>query len=215
LNQLFHEDGFEFIVGTPGRWYLRCRQAPDVSFTAIDKVLGRNILPFMPAGKDEALWRRYLNEIQMQMTASGVNQQRAESGMAEINSVWCWGGGQLPESGSSPFERVYTQQAFTRGLSRYMHVDAEAVPASAGQCLMHDAVQLVEFAEMPERDDLRGMVQFLASLQREYLSSLWSDIKLGKLDELVIYFAGQRFCLNRKTMRRWWRWPRQLDELVS
>jgi hypothetical protein len=215
LNQLFHEDGFEFIVGTPERWYLRCRQDPDVSFTAINKVFGQNILPFMPAGKDEVLWRRYLNEIQMQMTASEVNQQRAESGMAEINSVWCWGGGRLPECSPTVFSRVYTQQAFTRGLARHMHVAVEAVPDSSGQCLMHDAVQLIEFTELPERDDLQGMMQFLVSLQREYLSSLWSAIKSGKLDELVIYFAGQRFCLNRKVMRRWWRRTRQLNELAG
>lgn len=218
LNQLFHEDSLEFIVGTHQHWYLRCQHAPDVSFTALDKVLGQNVLPFMPVGIDEAKWRRYLNEIQMQMTASQVNQQRAESGMPEVNSVWCWGGGRLPEwlteCGPTTFGRVYTQQPFTQGLAKYMHVEVAAVPDSAGQCVFDDTEQLIEFSELPERDDPQAIMQLLARLEHDYLPPLWSDIKQGRLGELVVYFAGQRFCLSRKTMRRWWRRPRQLNELV-
>jgi hypothetical protein len=214
LNQLFHEDGLEFIVGTHQQWYLRCQRAPDVSFTALDKVLGQNILPFMPTGQEQADWRRYLNEMQMQMTASDVNRQRAESGMAEVNSVWCWGGGRLPECSPTAFSRVYTQQSFTQGLARHLQMDVVAVPSSAGQCMVNDAEQLIEFAELPEHDDPQAFMQFLARLERDYLSTLWCDIKQGTLDELVIYFAGKRFCLNRKAMRRWWRRPRQLSQLV-
>ncbi|WP_126455502.1 hypothetical protein [Sulfuriflexus mobilis] len=219
LNQLFREDALEFIVGTHEHWYLRCRQAPDVSFTPLDKVLARNILHFLPVGPEQATWRRYLNEMQMQMTASEVNRQRAESAMAEVNSVWCWGGGKLPkwspEYGSSAFSRVYTQQAFSRGLARYMRVEVGDVPGSAGECVLDDTEQLLEFAELAERDDPQAFMRFLSGFERDYLQVLCSDMKQGKLDELVIYFAGQRFCLNRKTMRRWWRRPRQLTELLA
>ena len=215
LNQLFADDALEFIVGAPEHWYLRCPHAPDVSFTALAKVRGQNILPFMPAGKDAAKWRRYLNEIQMQMTASQVNQQRAGSGMAEINSVWCWGGGQLPQQGSSQFQRVYTRQAFTEGLSRHLRVEVAAVPDSAAECRSAGKAGLIEFADTPEQDDPQAMLRFLLWLEQAYLLPLWADLKQGQLDELVIYFAGKRFYLPRKALRRWWRRSRPLHELAG
>lgn len=215
LNQLFHEDGLEFILGTHRHWYLRCQKTPDVSFTALDKVVGRNVLQFLPIGREQTTWRRYLNEMQMQMTVSNVNQQRAESAMPAVNSVWCWGGGQLPERGPSVFSRVYTQQAFTRGLARHMQVDVVAVPDLVGQGMFDSSKQLIEFSELDERDDPQAIMQFLARLERDYLSVLWNDIKQGKLDEVVIYFAGQQFSFNRRAMRRWWRRARQLSEVVS
>lgn len=215
LNQLFHEDGFEFIVGTAGHWYLRCPQAPDVSFTALGKVTGKNVLHAMPVGTEQARWRRYLNEIQMQMTASEVNRQREESAMPTVNSVWCWGGGRLPECRPSIFSRVSSQQAFTRGLARHLQVDVVAVPDSATQCAWDVTEQLIEFDELPGPDDPQGFMQYLVRLQREYLSPLCTDIKQGRLDELVIYFSGQRFIINRKTLRRWWRRSRPLHDIVA
>lgn len=215
LNQLFHEDGLEFIIGTHRHWYMRCQQAPDVSFAALDKVAGRNVLHFLPVGAEQATWRRYLNEIQMQMTVSNVNQQRAESAMPAVNSVWCWGGGKLPESTSSVISRVYTQQTFTRGLALHLQVDAASVPDSLEQAMFESTEQIIEFPELPERDDTQAIMQFLARLEHDYLPVLWNDIKQGKLDELVIYFAGQQFSFNRKAMRRWWRRPRQLSEVVT
>jgi hypothetical protein len=215
LNLLFNEDGVEFIFGTHRHWYLRCQQNPDVSFTPLDKVTGRNVLHFLPVGTEQATWRRYLNEIQMQMTISNVNQQRAESAMPAVNSVWCWGGGKLPESGPGVFSRIYTQQSFTQGLARHMQVAVVAVPDSLEPAMFDSGEQLIEFPELAERDDPQAIMQFLNRLEHDYLSVLWNDIKQGRLDELAIYFAGQQFSFNRKTMRRWWRHTRQLSEVVS
>lgn len=215
LNLLFHEDGLEFIVGTESHWYLRCQQAPDVSFTALDKVVGKNILHAMPVGAEQARWRRYLNEIQMQMTASEVNRQREESAMPAVNSVWCWGGGRLPECKPGVFSRAYSQLAFTRGLARHMQLGVVTVPDSAAQCILDGSEQLIEFDELPERDDPQALMKFLSCLQHDYLSPFCEAIKQGRLSELVIYFAGRKFIINRKTLRRWWRRRRVVTELIS
>lgn len=213
LNQLFHEDGFDFIVGTPEHWYLRCSTVPEVSFTALDKVQGRNILPFMPSGIAAADWRRYLNEMQMQMTACTVNQQRLESGMPAVNSIWCWGGGDLPACSKSAVNRIYTEQAFSRGLARHLQVDALPLPGSAEHILFDTPEQLIEFPELVEPDDPQAFVTFLARFEHDYLAPLSMAIKQGKLGELVIYFADQRFTVSRRTQRRCWRRLRSLAGL--
>ncbi len=215
LNQLFYEDAFEFIVGSHQHWYLRCQHAPDVSFNALSEVLGKNILPFMPNGEECKLWRRYLNEIQMQMTASEVNQQRAESGMAEVNSVWCWGAGQLPECKSGTHNRIYTEQAFSKGLARHMQLDVSIIPDSIEPGMFDNGEQLLEFSDITDSDDPQLVAQFLHGMEHDYLPSLYSDIKKGKLKELIIYFAGQRYFINSKTLRRWWHRTRPLSGLAS
>lgn len=214
LNQLFNEDDIEFIFGTHRHWYLRCQKPPDVNFTALDKVTGKNVLHFLPVGTEQARWRRYLNEMQMQMTVSAVNQQRAESAMPAVNSVWCWGGGKLPETTSSVISRVYTQESFTRGLAMHMQVDV-VEQGSLDPAMFDSNEQLIEFPELTERDNPQEIMKFLIKLEHDYLPVLWNDIKQGKLDELVIYFAGWEYSFNRKTMRRWWRRARQLSEVVS
>lgn len=215
LNQLFHDDAVEFIVGSHRHWYMRCQQTPDARFTALNKVVGKNILPFMPTGSEQKIWRRYLNEIQMQMTASEVNQQRAESGMAEVNSVWCWGGGQLPECKPGTFNRVYTEQAFSEGLARHMQLDVSTVPDLVESGMFANGEQLLEFAELADPDDPQSVTQFLHGLERDYLPSLYSDLRKDNLTELVIYFAGQRYSITSKTMHRWWRRTRPLSGLIS
>jgi len=205
LNELFSEDGFEFVIGSHQHWYMRCEQRPDAGFTSISEVMGKNILPFMPTGNDQKLWRRYLNEIQMQMTASEVNQQRTESNLAEVNSVWCWGGGTLPDLPVCTYHRVYTEQAFTKGLARHLHLDSSPILESIKSEMFYDGEQLLEFSELTDADDPQIVAAFLHRLGQDYLNTLYSDIKKGKLKELVIYFAGQRYVINNKTLRRWWR----------
>ena len=51
----------------------------------------------MEQSKQKLPWYRLINEIQMFMHGHEINQKRLENGLLPINSLWCWGGGQLPE----------------------------------------------------------------------------------------------------------------------
>ena len=216
LNQLFAEDEIEFVMGSYQRWYMRCKHRPDAGFSHLENVLGKNILPFMPTGVEQKTWRRYLNEIQMQMTASDVNQQRDESGLAEINSVWCWGGGTLPdESLASSFTHVYSEEPFSKGLAKHLGVVASTVPDALVTEMTVDGEQLFEFPVADDMDDPFVVTQFLHKFEHDYLIELYSYMKKGALDELVIYFSGQVYTINNKTMRRWWRRTQPLSALIS
>ena len=43
-------------------------------------------------------WYKLLNEIQMFMHQHEVNQQRMQSGLLAINSLWFWGAGSRPQT---------------------------------------------------------------------------------------------------------------------
>lgn len=102
LNAAYRQTDFTFfsqgLSQGNRKWYLRARQCPEITTVPLSKVLGRNIDPFLPSGPDHRHWHGLMNEVQMILHASQVNQKREWNGQAKINSVWFWGGGVLPES---------------------------------------------------------------------------------------------------------------------
>ncbi|MGH8271326.1 MAG: hypothetical protein ACRESG_03250 [Gammaproteobacteria bacterium] len=83
--------------GASGRWYAALADVNDVSSAPLDAVAGTQVdIPALAQGKDAALLRRFLNELQMLWYAHPVNVARREAGRSEANALWLWGGGRLP-----------------------------------------------------------------------------------------------------------------------
>ncbi|MBI2970334.1 MAG: hypothetical protein HYY36_06285 [Gammaproteobacteria bacterium] len=66
----------ELEVPAPERWYLHIDDAPALCTRELDSVVGQDIQSALPTGSDASRWHRLLNEIQMLMHGSGVNQDR-------------------------------------------------------------------------------------------------------------------------------------------
>ena len=72
----------------------------------------------MPQHPEARFWRRILNEIQVALHNCPVNIRRRQSGKQEINSVWFWGGGFIPDASPHDLiETVYSNNPVTRGLA--------------------------------------------------------------------------------------------------
>ena len=64
-------------------------------------VLGKKADQYMEQSKQMLPWHQLINEIQMFMHSHEINQHRFEKGLLAINSLWCWGGGDLPALGDN------------------------------------------------------------------------------------------------------------------
>lgn len=95
IQPLFDTLGASLNLSPDGQWLLQLSSIPDVSFTALDEVKGKGIQKYLPKGADQQDWVRLWNEVQMQLYASDINQQRVDQGKLPINSVWFWGAGTL------------------------------------------------------------------------------------------------------------------------
>ena len=93
IQPLFDTLGASLNLSQDGQWLLQLSSTPDVSFTALDEVKGKGIQKHLPKGDDQQDWVKLWSEVQMQLYASDINQQRAEQGKLPINSVWFWGAG--------------------------------------------------------------------------------------------------------------------------
>jgi hypothetical protein len=98
LQDFFNVD-FDINVVADGLYLMKLNEysAPE-HYPHILSVLGKTANPYVEQTRENLPWYRLTNEIQMFMHQHVVNQQRLQQGLATINSLWFWGGGQLPNA---------------------------------------------------------------------------------------------------------------------
>lgn len=94
LNKHFILDGLQFFWHD-NQWFLRLENSPNIETIAPENAINKNIDAFQATGEGGIKWASFTNELQMLLYAHPVNQAREANGLPEINSLWCYGGGQL------------------------------------------------------------------------------------------------------------------------
>ena len=217
LNQHFAADGWHFHAPHPQRWYLRLDAADAITTTPLHEVMGQSVHPHLPQGDNQREWHGRLNELQMLLHNHEVNAQRAEAGKMPVNSVWFWGEGEMPLSGSAPWDHVYSDNAEVRALAKFCDVEysplVEFDPDTLqGRCLL---VMTDCYVSVQNKDTFRWL-ECLQSIQTRYLSPLISGLRSGNIKSLnLIPVNGQQYQLKRKHLRRWWRRQRSLETFLT
>ncbi len=182
LNNLYKEDGWEFVQHTSTRWYLHIPEQPNIRTTPLHVVKGKPIHDKLPQGPDALEWHRVLNEMQMLFHASPVNQEREERGESVVNGVWLWGAGVLPEaSEQKPWKSVWTNLPMAKGLALLNGNTLHDVPEIPEPCIRQSeqGAQLIVFTH--SRDEFAP--EWIEQLEREWfaplveLLSIWGKMK--------------------------------------
>lgn len=112
------DEGVDFHSDHPERWCIALNQPLDFEFTPLGDALGMDVADALPGHPEARFWRRILNEIQVALHNCPVNIKRRQSGRQEVNSVWFWGGGFIPDAApSNLIDTVYSSHPVTRGLA--------------------------------------------------------------------------------------------------
>jgi len=99
----FIEEDFQNTILFQGQhyWFVPAGPFANLESYSIDQAHGRNIDWWMPRDTNEEgiakRWRKLQNEIQMLWHISSVNEEREQSGMPSINSLWISGIGKLSD----------------------------------------------------------------------------------------------------------------------
>lgn len=101
---LFTSEGFVVRWGAPLRWYLAHESLAGLALASPDRVIGRNVDRWLPAGREARLWRRLQNEVQMLLYAHPINEAREARGALAVNSFWLSGCGRWQESLAEPVQ---------------------------------------------------------------------------------------------------------------
>ena len=210
LNGLFREDGWELEAANARRWYLRLNGDPHLLTTPLGEVIGQDILPAMPQGPNARRWRSLLNEVQMMLHASTVNQARERRGTAAVNSVWFWGGGVLPNIPRDVWSQVWSNEALATGLADMAGVPHSSVPADAADWLEDETpgahlVVLDGGREAAQGADVDTWQRFVHAVQKAWLAPLYRAVQQGRIQNITLHLAQSgSFGLDRRAARRWW-----------
>ena len=205
LRPIFGDAGMPLDAPDPGRWYLRIAPGtplpafPDPA-DALGTDLGDAVVDPSPGGDrgaDTRRWRALLSEAQVVLHNHPWNAQRAAQGKPPVNSLWFWGGGELPRALRSTVSVVHSGDALLQGLALLAGARLEALPAR----FENPAAGHVAFDLRAERDAsvlLSGwLAPAVAALRDGRLASLHVDCEDG---------AG--FALAPSQGWRFWRRPR-------
>ena len=98
LNQHFNQDvGADKLqfFWHENTWFLRLDANPAIQTSAPQAAVNKDINAFLPTGNGAAQWAKFSNEIQMLLFEHPVNLAREANNMQTVNSIWCYGGGQI------------------------------------------------------------------------------------------------------------------------
>lgn len=100
VRTLFDSEGFTLAWGAPLRWYAAHPSLAGLPCAAPDRVIGRNIEPWLPKTPQQRLLRRLQSEVQLLLYTHPLNQVREDRGAFAVNSFWLSGCGvHLPQTG--------------------------------------------------------------------------------------------------------------------
>ncbi|MBL8352020.1 MAG: hypothetical protein JNL87_17125 [Burkholderiaceae bacterium] len=95
LRPLFETEGFTLHWAAPMDWLAAHPLLDGLVTASLDRVVGRNIDPWLPGQRSARLVRRLQNEVQMLLHTHPINQAREAAGLPSVNSFWLSGCGRL------------------------------------------------------------------------------------------------------------------------
>lgn len=184
LGALFRADCDLKYLGD-GLWLMSLKTCdPSDVYPHYLSVIGRKANPFIEQSWQALPWYKLMNEMQMFMHQHSVNQNRLETGLLPINSLWFWGAGNLPVLKTNNSHWFCDNKQ----LIRYAH--------SAG--IRHSSLE--HLATMSEGEDLVVIdLSLLEALKISNHDNL--QTKLTEIEATILKPILAVATLNRSTLR--------------
>ncbi|CAH2906807.1 MAG: Regulatory protein, RpfE type [uncultured Paraburkholderia sp.] len=226
---LIEELGVRIEAPKPTRWYLSGEGFGTLAGASPLRASGRNIEIWLPheahSGERSRAWMKLQNEVQMAWFQHPVNEEAREArGLPAVNSIWFHAQG-AARPVHSPFARVFSDAAATRGLAMTAGVPSAAPPASFGgfgaligkpgdadaasASSQSALVELDPFsAPFIEQDWARWNASF-AALEDNWFAPALAALESGALAELGLTLCGDTgsvtLGITRSDLRKFWR----------
>lgn len=95
VRHLFESEGFSLHWVSARQWLATHTIFDGLATASIDRVVSRNVDPWLPDHRQARLLRRLQNEVQMVFHTHPLNDHRESAGLPTVNSFWCSGCGRL------------------------------------------------------------------------------------------------------------------------
>ena len=102
MRPFFKEDGITLYPFEPGCWLAHAEVFDELVTASADRVLGRDLTPWMPRHPLATSLVRLMSEMQMLLYTHPVNDAREAIGALPVNAFWLSGTGALSENLTKP-----------------------------------------------------------------------------------------------------------------
>ncbi len=194
LKPVFGDAGMLLELSSPDRWHVRLAPGtPLPDFAAPEQALGEDIFQHLPAGPQGKRWRLLLNEVQVLLHQSELNDERRRIGHPPINSLWFWGGGVLPLRLTTVLRGVVSNDMLLQALASRAGIVAQPRGEVLTAALAH--------AKPGWLVDLQDLPADLIQTQQ------WTTLEaLLRRQSVVLAFAsGERWLSRPRHRLRFWR----------
>ncbi len=197
LNAHFAVDDISVLMADKNNWFIRLNEC-GLKTTPLAAAVGRNINHLLPTGEAAADWKRLLNEIQMLLHMSEVNQGREDRGVAPVNSLWLWGEGVLPQRGKTSVTHVYTDDAVTTGIAKLNQIKHSVLtdPIVLADAMRNDGHSLVVLKQLDgpcNYGDTSAWLDEMLELVADWLKPLIETAKSLDADVNIYPCNGVRY----------------------
>lgn len=222
INAHYEAEPWRLEVPHPARWYVRLHRAPRLVTQPVSVATGtRELAALLPAGDEAKRWHRRLNEIQMLLHGSSVNEAREARGELPVNSVWFWGCGRLPPASPVAWQCLWSQDRLSEALAHHVGIVHRARPGTAVRWLeeaapAHHVVIMEQGDGLCRRYDVEGWRAYLDLFHRDWCLPLLEALRERRLQRLTLLTeSGAGYYLTPSMLRRWWRRRRPLRHFMT
>jgi hypothetical protein len=211
VRSVLFEEGVHLHADHTERWCIALGEPLNFRFTPLEDALGMDMFEALPEAAESLHWRRIMNEIQISLHACPVNMRRRQAGKQEINSVWFWGGGFIPDaSRHGVFDTVISDNPVSRGLATINDCRLKHQSEASEMSFERDGSSILVDWSFGPGDPFRQL-KLLESLADRLLAELHSEAA-----ELEVYCGRQNgWRFKRRTGRRFWLRIRSLAEICN
>ena len=221
VGDFLAQDDLQLEGSHARRWYLSGGDCQELISTPLPLLRGKPVSEYLPQSEDAPAWCKRVNEIQMLMHIHPVNQRRAERGLPLVNSLWTWGGGQLPARKEQLFTRVVADDALVKGLGIWNTAHCEPVPDHADVLLSglgknEQLLVTLDALDTPAAyEDFEQWNETLERYERDWFKPLFDALAGHRLGVLDLYPAnGQRFRMSYATPLKFWKRSKSYREAL-
>ena len=219
VKPLIEDLGLTIQAPQAVRWYVTGESLGTLAGASPLRASGRNIEIWLPheagTGERSRAWMKLQNEVQMAWFEHPLNEAREMRGLPAINSIWLHAQGAM-RSVTSPFARVMSNAAATRGLALAASIVPEAPPASFTALLAdrnqpdgRTLIELDPFSAPFIEQDWPRWNDALGALEHDWFAPALAALENGTLGTLGITLCSDTgsvsLTVTRGALRKFWR----------
>lgn len=208
--QLAGHRGF-VLEDVAGRgWLCRCPDGLDCRVVEPALAVGGNLRDLLPAGRDAARVRAWMNEAQMVLHEHPVNLRRSDHGLPTVNSVWLWGFGSAGAMPRPTDGVLLTDDDWLAGLWRLLGKESGAPRELAAALAGEPAMIRLGLASAAAADAASA----LSRLEHDVFAPVRAALANGVLQAASFLLGAATFEVAGAGRWQFWRRSRPLGEVL-